>query len=354
MWSWEFARRCCDVHPLGEFDKQYLQGLQNATASALSVYIKVTDFVPFLTWFLAQPADTRVTVVSGLEDFGPVEIFSPTHARSSIVVAQLCSLQNFLTDERLVAWFAQNYDVGSNPIVPGASLTPSTFSLIPAAAWAKLRPVPLGLDLHTWASKGDMRSRSFQQQVRAQKAQLEGLIRGSAPFLSKRPAVVVSFGCVYKRDSDPRRISRAELCRLLSPLLARNSPLLASVVGRGQDGRTAFWREAAHRAAFVLAPVGAGLDTHRLWEALLLRAVPVVLSSPLDALYGQFPVLIVHDWAQAFNASFLRTQQAALAARWGLDAAGRLGADGLPLLSVQPWVDLVRAAGANATSPLTH
>ena len=93
MWSWEFARRCCDVHPVGEFDKQYLQGLQNATASALSVYVKVADFVPFLTWFLAQPSNTRVTVVSGLEDFGPVEIFSPTHARSSRAVAQLCSLQ---------------------------------------------------------------------------------------------------------------------------------------------------------------------------------------------------------------------------------------------------------------------
>ena len=24
MWSWEFARRCCDVHPVGEFDSQYL------------------------------------------------------------------------------------------------------------------------------------------------------------------------------------------------------------------------------------------------------------------------------------------------------------------------------------------
>lgn len=56
--------------------------------------------------------------------------------------------------------------------------------------------------------------------------------------------------------------------------------------------------------AFVAAPWGHGLDTHRFWEAtstsqkgskrlwrqaLMMGSVPVVLSSPLDVLYKQRP-----------------------------------------------------------------
>ncbi|CAK9049128.1 unnamed protein product [Durusdinium trenchii] len=39
--------------------------------------------------------------------------------------------------------------------------------------------------------------------------------------------------------------------------------------------------------SFVAAPWGHGLDTHRVWEALMMGSVPVVLSSPLDVLYEQ-------------------------------------------------------------------
>jgi hypothetical protein len=35
-------------------------------------------------------------------------------------------------------------------------------------------------------------------------------------------------------------------------------------------------------AAFVLAPFGAGVDSYRVWETLLLGSYPVVVSSALD------------------------------------------------------------------------
>ncbi len=47
---------------------------------------------------------------------------------------------------------------------------------------------------------------------------------------------------------------------------------------------------------FVLAPQGAGIDTHRIWEAILFGNIPIVKSSPLDNLYKNFPVLIVKSW----------------------------------------------------------
>ena len=47
---------------------------------------------------------------------------------------------------------------------------------------------------------------------------------------------------------------------------------------------------------YCLAPRGAGIDTHRLYEALLFGVIPIVKKSELDDLYEKFPILIVNDW----------------------------------------------------------
>ena len=52
---------------------------------------------------------------------------------------------------------------------------------------------------------------------------------------------------------------------------------------------------------FVLAPFGEGIDTHRVWEALLFGNIPIVKSSTLDKLYKNFPVLIVKSWKDLNN-----------------------------------------------------
>ena len=50
------------------------------------------------------------------------------------------------------------------------------------------------------------------------------------------------------------------------------------------------------RFKFVLAPSGEGVDTHRVWEAILLGNIPIVKTSPLNKLYKNFPVLIIKSW----------------------------------------------------------
>ncbi len=57
--------------------------------------------------------------------------------------------------------------------------------------------------------------------------------------------------------------------------------------------------------AFVISPHGNGVDCHRTWEALALGCVPIVRTSPLDALYEGLPVLIVSNWCEV-TADFLR------------------------------------------------
>lgn len=52
------------------------------------------------------------------------------------------------------------------------------------------------------------------------------------------------------------------------------------------------------RAKFVVSPEGNGLDCHRTWEALIMGTIPIVLTSPLDPLFKDLPVLIVSDWSE--------------------------------------------------------
>lgn len=52
------------------------------------------------------------------------------------------------------------------------------------------------------------------------------------------------------------------------------------------------------QSKFVLSPRGNGLDCHRTWEALMMGAIPVVRSSPLDVLFKGLPVLIINEWSE--------------------------------------------------------
>jgi hypothetical protein len=48
--------------------------------------------------------------------------------------------------------------------------------------------------------------------------------------------------------------------------------------------------------AFVISPIGNGLDCFRTWEALILGCIVIVEKSPLDNLYIDLPVLIVDNY----------------------------------------------------------
>ena len=56
---------------------------------------------------------------------------------------------------------------------------------------------------------------------------------------------------------------------------------------------------------FCICPEGNGVDTHRLWEALYLKCVPIVINSPfieivykrLMELYKNVPIVILNNWS---------------------------------------------------------
>ena len=59
---------------------------------------------------------------------------------------------------------------------------------------------------------------------------------------------------------------------------------------------------------FCICPEGNGVDTHRFWEALYLRTVPIVIDSPAIRLLTRntrIPVIILNSWSD-FNPAVLK------------------------------------------------
>lgn len=71
-------------------------------------------------------------------------------------------------------------------------------------------------------------------------------------------------------------------------------PTLAGILTKNMD--FPFW----------LSPRGKGLDCHRNWEALYLGRIPIIMSSPIDYLFEDLPVLIVNSWEEVTQESLLR------------------------------------------------
>lgn len=126
----------------------------------------------------------------------------------------------------------------------------------------KLVPLPLGIANPSW-EHGDTSALRAAQTTSSRKSSL----------------VDVSFS--LETNSDERRRCLDESGLTLAPRVPYTEYLT---------------RLAA--SYFCLSPRGYGIDTHRTWEALYLRTVPIVIRSALTDEYRDLPWLVVDDWSQ--------------------------------------------------------
>ena len=93
-----------DLDDLNYFRKQNVR-------NSSTVYIFIADLPEFLdTVFVKLPADYRINLVTGNEDWGaPYEAMSQHGGRMGR--APLINMRTFLEDPRLNRWFTQNYDL---------------------------------------------------------------------------------------------------------------------------------------------------------------------------------------------------------------------------------------------------
>ena len=156
--------------------------------------------------------------------------------------------KNKLEDKKILVWYASNPDIPKHP---------------------KLVPIPIGLANTRWP---------FGNLTRL----LYAYHRHRKPWANRTTLLYANFNL----GSNPgqRQIARAQAEKL------RNAQVVKKTISF--DG----YLEELGNTKFVLSPPGNGLDCHRTWEALLLGAVPIVLSSGLDPLFDHIPAIIIDDW----------------------------------------------------------
>jgi hypothetical protein len=150
---------------------------------------------------------------------------------------------DILDDDKLIAWFAMNYDGYPHP---------------------KLHSIPIGIANRCWRH-GNIEVVKMVVQEDIEKIWLAYMNFDSANYPTERIDVYNQF--------------------LMVPFCHAT----------GRVTFDAFLRELS-RSYFVIAPRGNGLDTHRIWESLYCRSIPIVKTSSLDSLYEGLPIIIVDDW----------------------------------------------------------
>jgi len=91
----------------------------------------------------------------------------------------------------------------------------------------------------------------------------------------------------FSKHTNPKARAECLIAFEGNPRVVRKEP--------GGRSQAEYYDDLCH-SKFVLCPEGTGIDTHRIYEALLCGATPVVLHSTLDHLYEKLPICILNSW----------------------------------------------------------
>lgn len=165
------------------------------------------------------------------------------------------TINRILESNKILAWFTQNYDR--------------------TLCHEKLRPIPIGFNLHTkkWLIRDSIDEKiKYMIQCRTHSEQKIKHRILSDTHLS---------------------ITHAERIFLHRALMNNES---IDFLGQSQSFETI--TRLFNSYQFVLSPRGKGLDCHRTWELFLAGCIVITKTSPLDQLFREnhLPVVILQDW----------------------------------------------------------
>jgi hypothetical protein len=84
------------------------------------------------------------------------------------------------------------------------------------------------------------------------------------------------------------------------------------------EGRKNFLTD-IYNHKFVLCPVGNGLDTHRIWETLYMKSIPIVLKDIYIEEHTDLPILMLNSWEE-INEEFLNKKyEEFMSGDWNMD-----------------------------------
>jgi len=261
------------------------------------LYVKVIYVAAFFRDIFPQ-IPCRFILVTGCDDpTVPYDIFPDTQ-----------EFTRYIDDDKLIRWYSMNCIVGLSP---------------------KLAPIPIGLDYHTGARRTidwfDDKIVTPEQQEKA----LNALRSTMLPRCKRKLLCYSNFNMTagnYHRFGYPRIRALQEIPRDLM------------YYEMTRPNRITSWENQA-KCAFVISPLGNGMDCHRTWEALLLGCIVIVKTSPLDILYRDLPVVIVQEWTEitpAFLEHILLTYETKTFC--------------YDKLTSKYWIDIIRSTPITTTS----
>ena len=62
-----------------------------------------------------------------------------------------------------------------------------------------------------------------------------------------------------------------------------------------QTSNEEYWRNIS-KSVFTIAPWGNGIDSHRIWECLYLKSIPIVQYHTCFSQFKHLPILFINDW----------------------------------------------------------
>lgn len=166
---------------------------------------------------------------------------------------------HYLDDPKIIAWFTKNTD----RIHP------------------KLIPLPIGIPNPVWTNDGYCNPNIFEK-----------AINSTVPLTQRTRLVYLN---ISLHTNAPER------SKVLNHF--RHLPFCFNAPRR----QSAEYLAEMKQYAFVLSPPGNGFDCFRTWEALMLGCIVIMKHSPIDSLFEDLPVILVHDWSEV-NQALLDTK----------------------------------------------
>lgn len=185
--------------------------------------------------------------------------------------------ENYVNDEKLIVWFSQNLTVNHY----------------------KLKHLPIGLDYHTISKVDEIHPWGAGMLPVKQDNLLLQITSISEPLEARLFGCYVNFH--FPHWDMNQRGDRQECLNTIPKEICYFEPAYLN--------RYDTWKKMT-MFKFVICPYGGGLDTHRLWEALVLGCIPIIKSSGLDPLFEDLNVCIVKSWNELsieFLTNFLNT-----------------------------------------------
>lgn len=156
----------------------------------------------------------------------------------------------------------------------------------PCASHSKIMPIPIGpkWQHHSWHFFGEDKTSTIKVLDQFCQTPYEH-------FKNKTLKTnLLYFNFSLETTDNPFTVSHKNIRRQIEHTLQTNG------FNKNKNGNFEEYMACLTTHKYCISPPGRGIDTHRTWECLMVGTIPIVLSSPLDILFKNLPVIVVDNY----------------------------------------------------------